>query len=170
MEAAIKASLQETHYESSSAPDLPDSPHSADADSDGDSEAEPFSDSEGLISVDGSDNETTEPREGSSYSMGGHTPPGPAPPTSAAAAPQPPPRPDSPPARHRKSPHKENSHRKEESKKNHLEPPAAAQARSQADPDSEHCSGENHRTSAGQSSRSVKTETSDLDCLDDNGT
>uniref|UniRef100_A0A8C7NPL0 UBX domain-containing protein 7 n=1 Tax=Oncorhynchus mykiss TaxID=8022 RepID=A0A8C7NPL0_ONCMY len=69
LEAAIRASLQETHYESSSAPDLPDSPHSADADSDGDSEAEPFSDSEGLISVDGSDNETTEPREGSSYSM-----------------------------------------------------------------------------------------------------
>uniref|UniRef100_A0A8C8IT35 UBX domain-containing protein 7 n=1 Tax=Oncorhynchus tshawytscha TaxID=74940 RepID=A0A8C8IT35_ONCTS len=89
LEAAIRASLQETHYESSSAPDLPDSPHSADADSDGDSEAEPFSDSEGLISVDGSDNETTEPREGSSYSMGGHTPPGPAPPTSAAAAPSP---------------------------------------------------------------------------------
>uniref|UniRef100_A0A8C7J1K8 UBX domain-containing protein 7 n=1 Tax=Oncorhynchus kisutch TaxID=8019 RepID=A0A8C7J1K8_ONCKI len=117
LEAAIRASLQETHYESSSAPDLPDSPHSADADSDGDSEAEPFSDSEGLISVDGSDNETTEPREGT---------------------PQPPPRPDSPPARHRKSPHKENSHRKEESKKNHLEPPAATPARSQADPDSEH--------------------------------
>ncbi|CAB1326048.1 unnamed protein product [Coregonus sp. 'balchen'] len=169
LEAAIRASLQETHYESSSAPELPDSPHSADADSDGDSEAEPFSDSEGLISVDGSDNETTEPREGSSYSTGGHTPPGPAPPTSAAAAPQPPPQPDSPPAHHRKSPHKENSHRKEESKKNHLEPPAAAMARSQADPDSEHRSGENHRTSAGQSSRSVKTETSDLDCLDDNG-
>uniref|UniRef100_A0A8K9UVI1 UBX domain-containing protein 7 n=1 Tax=Oncorhynchus mykiss TaxID=8022 RepID=A0A8K9UVI1_ONCMY len=128
LEAAIKASLQETHYESSSAPDLPDSPHSVEVDSDGDSDEEPFSDSEGLISVDGSDNETTEPQEGSSCSTGGDTPPGPAPPTS----------PDSPPARHRKSPHNENSHRKEESKKNHLEPLAAAPARSQADPDSEH--------------------------------
>uniref|UniRef100_A0A674DH66 UBX domain-containing protein 7 n=1 Tax=Salmo trutta TaxID=8032 RepID=A0A674DH66_SALTR len=132
LEAAIKASLQETHYESSSAPELPDSPHSVEADSDGDSDAEPFSDSEGLISVDGSDNETTEPQEGSSCST-------------------------------------ENSHRKEESKKNHLEPLAAAPARSQADPDSEHRSEENHRTSTGQSSKSVKTETSDLDCLDDNG-
>ncbi|CAB1317624.1 unnamed protein product [Coregonus sp. 'balchen'] len=169
LEAAIKASLQETHYESSSAPDLPNSPRSVDADSDGDSDAEPFSDSEGHISVDGSDNETTEPQEGSSCSTGGHTPPGPAPPTSAAVAPQPPPRPDSPPARHRKSPHKENSHRKEESKKNHLEPPVAAPARSQAAPDSEHRSGENHRTSMGQSSKSVKTETSDIDCLHDNG-
>uniref|UniRef100_A0A8C7JQK8 UBX domain-containing protein 7 n=1 Tax=Oncorhynchus kisutch TaxID=8019 RepID=A0A8C7JQK8_ONCKI len=77
LEAAIKASLQETHYESSSAPDLPDSPHSVEVDSDGDSDEEPFSDSEGLISVDGSDNETTEPQEGSSCSTGGDTPPGP---------------------------------------------------------------------------------------------
>ncbi|KAJ8012324.1 hypothetical protein DPEC_G00067480 [Dallia pectoralis] len=168
LEAAIRASLQETHYESASAPELPESPRSVDADSEGDSDAEPFSDSEGLISVDGSDNETTEPCEGSSCSTG-HTPPGPAPPTSATAAPQPPPRPESPPARNRKSPHKENSHRKEESKKNHLEPPAASLARSQLDPDSEHHSGENHRTSAGQSSRSDRTETDDLDFLDDTG-
>uniref|UniRef100_A0A667WRZ6 UBX domain-containing protein 7 n=1 Tax=Myripristis murdjan TaxID=586833 RepID=A0A667WRZ6_9TELE len=53
LEAAIRASLQETHYESSNVPEAPDSPRSDD-----DSDAEPFSDSEGLISVDGSDNET----------------------------------------------------------------------------------------------------------------
>uniref|UniRef100_A0A672QXM0 UBX domain-containing protein 7 n=1 Tax=Sinocyclocheilus grahami TaxID=75366 RepID=A0A672QXM0_SINGR len=84
LEAAIRASLQETHYESTQ--------DKAESRSDDDSDAEPFSDSEGLISVDGSDNEV-------------------APPT----------RPDSP-AHHRKSPHKELCHRKEESKKNHLEP------------------------------------------------
>uniref|UniRef100_A0A8B9RH35 UBX domain-containing protein n=1 Tax=Astyanax mexicanus TaxID=7994 RepID=A0A8B9RH35_ASTMX len=49
LEAAIRASLQETHYESTDA-----KPESR---SDDDSDAEAFSDSEGLISVDGSDNE-----------------------------------------------------------------------------------------------------------------
>uniref|UniRef100_A0A3Q3X9E5 UBX domain-containing protein 7 n=1 Tax=Mola mola TaxID=94237 RepID=A0A3Q3X9E5_MOLML len=52
LEAAIRASLQETHYESSNAPEAPDSPRSDD-----ESDAEPFSDSEGPISVDGSDGE-----------------------------------------------------------------------------------------------------------------
>uniref|UniRef100_A0A3B3SKN2 UBX domain-containing protein 7 n=1 Tax=Paramormyrops kingsleyae TaxID=1676925 RepID=A0A3B3SKN2_9TELE len=92
LEAAIRASLEETHYESQQT--RPDSR------SEEDSDAEPFSDSEGLISVDGSDEEV---------------------PTQA-----PPPCPDSP-ARHRKSPHKESSHRKEESKKNHLETPVTSQ-------------------------------------------
>lgn len=92
LEAAIRASLEETHYESQQA--RPDSR------SEEDSDAEPFSDSEGLISVDGSDEE--------------------------APAQAPPPRPESP-ARHRRSPHKESSHRKEESKKNHLEMPATSQ-------------------------------------------
>ncbi|KAJ3594938.1 hypothetical protein NHX12_004243 [Muraenolepis orangiensis] len=54
LEAAIRASLQETHYESS----VPQSPQSEVED---DSDAEPFSDSEGLISIDGSDNDTPEP-------------------------------------------------------------------------------------------------------------
>ncbi|XP_048844570.1 UBX domain-containing protein 7 [Brienomyrus brachyistius] len=92
LEAAIRASLEETHYESQQT--RPDSR------SEEDSDAEPFSDSEGLISVDGSDEE--------------------------APVQAPPPCPDSP-ARHRKSPHKESSHRKEESKKNHLEKPVVSQ-------------------------------------------
>ncbi|KAI2667449.1 UBX domain-containing protein 7 [Labeo rohita] len=99
LEAAIRASLQETHYESTQ--------DKAESRSDDDSEAEPFSDSEGLISVDGSDNEAG----GGEDSLDGHV--------SAEVAP--PTRPDSP-AHHRKSPHKELCHRKEESKKNHLEP------------------------------------------------
>lgn len=164
LEAAIRASLQETHYDSSSAPDPPDSPRSED-----DSEAEPFSDSEGLISVDGSDNETTEVHEDGS-SSGSQTPAGQAPSTPAAPQPS---RPDSPPNRHRKSPHKENNHRKEDSKKNHLEPSVAGPSRSQPDPDLEQRPGENHRTSVGSSSsrpaKTCTTEPCDLDCLDDNG-
>uniref|UniRef100_A0A8D0AMT4 UBX domain-containing protein 7 n=1 Tax=Sander lucioperca TaxID=283035 RepID=A0A8D0AMT4_SANLU len=66
LEAAIRASLQETHYESSNAPEAPDSLRSDD-----ESDAEPFSDSEGPISVDGSDSE-----EKSFTSK--HTPPPPA--------------------------------------------------------------------------------------------
>uniref|UniRef100_A0A7N6ACP3 UBX domain-containing protein 7 n=1 Tax=Anabas testudineus TaxID=64144 RepID=A0A7N6ACP3_ANATE len=58
LEAAIRASLQETHYESSNVPEAPDSPRSDD-----ESDAEPFSDSEGPVSVDGSDSET--PKEDS---------------------------------------------------------------------------------------------------------
>uniref|UniRef100_A0A3Q4HRE4 UBX domain-containing protein 7 n=1 Tax=Neolamprologus brichardi TaxID=32507 RepID=A0A3Q4HRE4_NEOBR len=54
LEAAIRASLQETHYESSNVPEPPDSPRSDD-----ESDAEPFSDSEGPFSVDGSDSETS---------------------------------------------------------------------------------------------------------------
>uniref|UniRef100_A0A8C4ZCP0 UBX domain-containing protein 7 n=1 Tax=Gadus morhua TaxID=8049 RepID=A0A8C4ZCP0_GADMO len=53
LEAAIRASLQETHYESS----VLDVPHSPQSEAEEDSEAEPFSDSEGLISIDGSDND-----------------------------------------------------------------------------------------------------------------
>ncbi|KAG9343635.1 hypothetical protein JZ751_013805 [Albula glossodonta] len=123
LEAAIRASLQETHYESN--------PDRVESRSDDDSEAEPFSDSEGLISVDGSDDE-----EGAEGSSGTHAPP-PSQPTPAPSS-----RPDSP-ARHRKSPHKESSHRKEESKKNHLEPPARSQPAPSPDP----LEGENHRTS-----------------------
>ncbi|XP_078419592.1 UBX domain-containing protein 7 [Cetorhinus maximus] len=52
LEAAIKASLQETHYESSS-------PENEDQ-SDEESEAEAFSDSEGFISINGSDEEREE--------------------------------------------------------------------------------------------------------------
>ncbi|KAI4897688.1 hypothetical protein NFI96_015713, partial [Prochilodus magdalenae] len=102
LEAAIRASLQETHYESTE-----NKPESR---SDDESDAEAFSDSEGLISVDGSDNETA---GGGEDSLDGRV-----------SSEQPPPanRQDSP-AHHRKSPHKELNHRKEESKKNHLEPP-----------------------------------------------
>ncbi|XP_062337365.1 UBX domain-containing protein 7 [Osmerus eperlanus] len=161
LEAAIRASLQETHYDSSFAPDPPDSPRSED-----DSDAEPFTDSEGVISVDCSDNETAEVQEeGSSLSQ--HNPAGQANPTPTVLQSL---RPDSPPTRHRKSPSKENNHRKEESKKNHLEPLVPGPSCSQPDPDSEHCLGENHRTSS--SSRPAKTSTTepyDLDCLDDNG-
>ncbi|XP_029930741.1 UBX domain-containing protein 7 [Myripristis murdjan] len=156
LEAAIRASLQETHYESSNVPEAPDSPRSDD-----DSDAEPFSDSEGLISVDGSDNETPEPQEEKS-SVSKHTP---AP--ASAAGPQPL-RPDSPASCHRKSPSKENSHshRKEESKKNHLEPPAAAVHHSQPEADS----GGNHCTTAAQRPGPSPTSTTQpLDCLDDNG-
>ncbi|KAJ3594960.1 hypothetical protein NHX12_004265 [Muraenolepis orangiensis] len=108
LEAAIRASLQETHYESS-VPDIPQSPQSEVED---DSDAEPFSDSEGLISIDGSDNDTPEP-------------PG-----------------EKTPASSKKSPHKEHSHRKEESKKNHLERPTVAPARTNSEPPSgeNHCS------------------------------
>uniref|UniRef100_A0A8C4EB64 UBX domain-containing protein 7 n=1 Tax=Dicentrarchus labrax TaxID=13489 RepID=A0A8C4EB64_DICLA len=67
LEAAIRASLQETHYESSNAPDPPDSPRSDD-----ESDAEPFSDSEGPISVDGSDSEVPVPHEEKS-SLSKHT-------------------------------------------------------------------------------------------------
>ncbi|KAG7456994.1 hypothetical protein MATL_G00241890 [Megalops atlanticus] len=145
LEAAIRASLQETHYESN--------PDQAESRSDDDSEAEPFSDSEGLISVDGSDDEG-----GGEGPSSAHTSP------QAAAVPT---RPDSP-ARHRKSPHKESSHRKEESKKNHLEPPE----RSRPGPDP--YDGENHRTTQGQNSGSRPAETSteepgDLNQPDDNG-
>ncbi|KAM3865574.1 UBX domain-containing protein 7 [Diretmus argenteus] len=158
LEAAIRASLQETHYESSDVPEPPDSPRSED-----DSDAEPFSDSEGLISVDGSDNETAEPQE-ENISASKHTP---APP--GAAAPQPP-CPDSTASCHRKSTYKENnhSHRKEESKKNHLEPPAAGPRHSQPDVDS----GGNHCTTAAPTAGPSHTSTTkpcDSDFLDDNG-
>ncbi|XP_056148881.1 UBX domain-containing protein 7 [Lampris incognitus] len=158
LEAAIRASLQETHYESSSIPAVPDSPRSDD-----DSDAEPFSDSEGPISVDGSDNETPEPQEERSSSSRHTVAP------STAAVPQPRCA-DSPPSCHRKSPYKENnhSHRKEDSKKNHLEPPAAGPSRSQPDPDS----GENHCSTTAQNagpSQPSTTEPSDSEYLDDNG-
>uniref|UniRef100_A0A3Q3AVM4 UBX domain-containing protein 7 n=1 Tax=Kryptolebias marmoratus TaxID=37003 RepID=A0A3Q3AVM4_KRYMA len=111
LEAAIRASLQETHYESSNVPDAPDSPRSED-----ESDAEPFSDSEGPISVDGSDSETPAPHEEKS---------------SASKQTQ------------AKSLYKENnhSHKKEESKKNHLEPSSAASHHPQPDADSagNHC-------------------------------
>ncbi|XP_051944041.1 UBX domain-containing protein 7 [Hippocampus zosterae] len=127
LEAAIRASLQETHYESSNIPDAPDSPRSED-----DSDAEPFSDSEGPISVDGSDGEMAEPqKEKSSNSK--HPPTVP-----TASSAQHRLHLDSTSSCHRKSPFKENnhSHKKEESKKNHLEPSLAGphQTHTDADP------------------------------------
>uniref|UniRef100_A0A674PDD5 UBX domain-containing protein 7 n=1 Tax=Takifugu rubripes TaxID=31033 RepID=A0A674PDD5_TAKRU len=66
LEAAIRASLQETHYESSNAPEAPDSPRS-----DEESDAEPFSDSEGAPSFDGSDTEMPLPK--SPYKENNHS-------------------------------------------------------------------------------------------------
>lgn len=158
LEAAIRASLQETHYESSNAPEVPDSPRSDD-----ESDAEPFSDSEGPISVDGSDSEMPVPFE-EKTSTSKHTP---LPPATAAQQRL---HPDSSTSSHRKSPHKENnhSHKKEESKKNHLEPSAAGPCHPQPDSDS----GGNHCTPAAKNagpSKTSTTETSDVDCPDDNG-
>lgn len=158
LEAAIRASLQETHYESSNVPDAPDSPRSED-----ESDAEPFSDSEGPISVDGSDSETPAPHEEKSSASKQTQPP------SATAAQQ---RlhPDSSTSSHRKSPYKENnhSHKKEESKKNHLEPSSAGSHHPQPDADS----GGNHCTSQTKSAGTsiTSTTTCEVDCPDDNGT
>ncbi|XP_048019713.1 UBX domain-containing protein 7 [Megalobrama amblycephala] len=140
LEAAIRASLQETHYESTQ--------DKAESRSDDDSDAEPFSDSEGLISVDGSDNEVG----GGEDSLDGHVPTEVAPPT----------RPDSP-AHHRKSPHKELCHRKEESKKNHLEPVGLSHSQT-GQTESQQRLGENHRSH--QPSEPAGTSTADSD---DNG-
>ena len=165
LEAAIRASLQETHYESS----VLDVPHSPQSEAEEDSEAEPFSDSEGLISIDGSDNDVPEPpvqqmpassSSSSSTTSSSRRPAAAAaaPPTSsssssssssAASTPQPLGS-NSAPACHRKSLHKEHSHRKEESKKNHLERPAEAAlaARTNSEPAPP---GENHCSTAAQS-------------------
>ncbi|KAK5859972.1 hypothetical protein PBY51_021486 [Eleginops maclovinus] len=158
LEAAIRASLQETHYESSNAPEAPDSPRSEE-----ESDAEPFSDSEGPISVDGSDSECPAPHEEKSFSSKHASLP-------PATASQQRLHPDSSTSSHRKSPYKENnhSHKKEESKKNHLEPSAAAPRHPQPDADS----GGNHCSPAAESagpSKSNTTETCDVDCPDDNG-
>uniref|UniRef100_A0A3P8SDK3 UBX domain protein 7 n=1 Tax=Amphiprion percula TaxID=161767 RepID=A0A3P8SDK3_AMPPE len=158
LEAAIRASLQETHYESSNVPEPPDSPRSDD-----ESDAEPFSDSEGPISVDGSDSETPAPHEEKS-STSKHTP------APLAAAAQQRLHPDSSTSSHRKSPYKENnhSHKKEESKKNHLEPLAAGPRHPPPDADS----GGNHCapvTESAGTSKITTTTTCDVDCPDDNG-
>ncbi|XP_067310102.1 UBX domain-containing protein 7 isoform X2 [Pseudorasbora parva] len=142
LEAAIRASLQETHYESAQ--------EKAESRSDDDSDAEPFSDSEGLISVDGSDNEVG----GGEDSLDGHI--------SAEIAP--PTRPDSP-VHHRKSPHKELCHRKEESKKNHLEPVGFSHSQT-GQTESQQRLGENHRSTSHQPSEPAGTSTADPD---DNG-
>lgn len=97
LEAAIRASLQETHYDSKQEK----------VESENDSDAEAFSDSEGMISVDGSDNEG-----GGKDSIDGSTSSEQVLPTSSDS-----------PAQNRKSPHKESNHNKEESKKNHVELP-----------------------------------------------
>ncbi|XP_040026907.2 UBX domain-containing protein 7 [Gasterosteus aculeatus] len=159
LEAAIRASLQETHYESSNAPEEPDSPPSEDEESD----AEPFSDSEGPISVDGSDSEMPAPHDEKSF-PGKHAS------LPAANAAQQRLHPDSSTSSHRKSPYKENnhSHKKEESKKNHLEPSAGGPRHPQ--PDAE--SGGNHCPSVAESagpSKTSATKTCDVDCPDDNG-
>ncbi|XP_070701828.1 UBX domain-containing protein 7 [Pempheris klunzingeri] len=158
LEAAIRASLQETHYESSNVPEAPDSPRSED-----ESDAEPFSDSEGPISVDGSDSEMPLTHEDKS-STSKHTP---MPPASVAQQRL---HPDSSTSSHRKSPYKENnhSHKKEESKKNHLEPSAAGSRHPQPEADS----GGNHCTPAAESAGPSKTRTPhtcEEDCPDDNG-
>ncbi|XP_020499348.2 UBX domain-containing protein 7 isoform X2 [Labrus bergylta] len=163
LEAAIRASLQETHYESSNAPEPPDSPRSDD-----ESDAEPFSDSEGPISVDGSDSETPGPHEEKS-SISKHTP------SLPSTAAQQRLHPDSSTSSsssssHRKSPYKENnhSHKKEESKKNHLEPSACGPCHPPSDADS----GGNHCPPAAEStgpSKTSTTKTCEEDCPDDNG-
>ncbi len=142
LEAAIRASLQETHYESSQ--------EKAESRSDDDSDAEPFSDSEGLISVDGSDNEAG----GGEDSLDGHV-------SAELALPI---RPESP-AHHRKSPHKELCHRKEESKKNHLEP-VGLNHNQTGQTESQQRLGENHRSTSHQPSEPAGTSTADPD---DNG-
>uniref|UniRef100_A0A8C1FXV2 UBX domain-containing protein n=1 Tax=Cyprinus carpio TaxID=7962 RepID=A0A8C1FXV2_CYPCA len=142
LEAAIRASLEETHYESTQ--------DEAESRSDDDSDAEPFSDSEGLISVDGSDNDAV----GGEDSLDGHV--------SAEVAP--PTRSDSP-AHHRKSPHKELCHRKEESKKNHLEPVGLSHSQT-GQTESQQCLGENHRSTSHQPSEPAGTSIADPD---DNG-
>ncbi|CAJ1072253.1 UBX domain-containing protein 7 [Xyrichtys novacula] len=155
LEAAIRASLQETHYESSSAPEAPDSPRSDD-----ESDAEPFSDSEGPISVDGSDSETPGPHEEKS-STSKHIP---IPPTKAAQQRL---HPDSSSSSSslRKSPYKENnhSHKKEESKKNHLEPSPAGPLHRKSDTDS----GGNHCSPAAESAGPSKTGTIKTACEED---
>ncbi|XP_026063094.1 UBX domain-containing protein 7 [Carassius auratus] len=143
LEAAIRASLQETHYESTQ-----DEAESRSDDEE--SDAEPFSDSEGLISVDGSDNEAV----GGEDSLDGHV--------SAEVAP--PTRPDSP-AHHRKSPHKELCHRKEESKKNHLDPVGLSHSQT-GQTESQQRLGENHRSTSHLPSEPAGTSTADPD---DNG-
>lgn len=156
LEAAIRASLQETHYESSNAHEPPDSPRSDD-----ESDAEPFSDSEGPISVDGSDSETSGPHEEkSSTSKHSLLPP----PTAAQQRLHP----DSSSSSLRKSPYKENnhSHKKEDSKKNHLEPSAGPR---HLQPDAD--SGGNHCPPAAESSglsKSGTIKTCEEDCPDDN--
>lgn len=161
LEAAIRASLQETHYESSNAPEAADSPRTDD-----ESDAEPFSDSEGPISVDGSDSETPEPREEKS-SVSKHTLASSTSSASTAFAAQQRHHPDSSTSSHRKSPYKENnhSHKKEESKKNHLEPSAAAPRHSYPDGNS----GGNHCTQRPESAGSSKISSSTPCDIDDNG-
>ncbi|KAL3055167.1 hypothetical protein OYC64_017967 [Pagothenia borchgrevinki] len=156
LEAAIRASLQETHYESADAPEAPDSPRSEE-----ESDAEPFSDSEGPISVDGSDSELPAPHEEKSFTSKHAS----LPPASAAQQRL---HPDSSTSSHRKSTNKENnhSHKKEESKKNHLEPSAPRHPQPDADSGGNHCSPA--AESAGPS-KSNTTETCDVDCPDDNG-
>ncbi|XP_014823306.1 PREDICTED: UBX domain-containing protein 7 [Poecilia mexicana] len=157
LEAAIRASLQETHYDSSNVPEVPDSPRSED-----ESDAEPFSDSEGPISVDGSDSETPAPHEEKS-STSKYTP------SATVATAQQRLQPDSSTSSHRKSPYKENnhSHKKEESKKNHLEPSAPSPLHSPPEADS----GGNHCASQAKAATtsSISTTTCDVDCPDDNG-
>ncbi|CAL8280091.1 unnamed protein product [Lota lota] len=167
LEAAIRASLQETHYESS----VPDVPHSPQSEVDEDSEAEPFSDSEGLISIDGSDNDAPEPPEermatsSTSSSRRLAAPPSSSSSSSSTSSTPQPLSSNSAPACHRKSPHKEHSHRKEESKKNHLERPTVALARTNSEP----APGENHCSATAQSAApSDAAKPLDSDCPESN--
>lgn len=133
LEAAIRASLQETHYDSKQEK----------AESENDSDAEAFSDSEGMISVDGSDNE-----EAGKDSIYGSTSSEQAPPTSSDSLFQ-----------NRKSPHKESNNRKEECKKNHVEPrpgsshkPAESQQPQKQPQQQRHCD-QSHKITMSQSTQ-----------------
>lgn len=158
LEAAIRASLQETHYDS--AQDLPDTR------SDEDSEAEPFSDSEGVLSVDASDYESGGVGENS---FDGHPSPktvlvSPPPSTAISSASPPPARPDSPTQSRRSFPNKGSHHRKEESKKNHLEPCPSSQ---QVKADSHQWQhGHNNHSSSSHHSKTVE---GNIDEPNDNG-
>ncbi|TRY93688.1 hypothetical protein DNTS_029397 [Danionella cerebrum] len=144
LEAAIQASLQETHYESTQ--------HKTESRSDDDSDPEPFSDSEGLISVDGSDNDAG----GGEDSLDGHT--------STEVAPSS--RSESPVHR-KKSPHKDPCHRKEESKKNHLEPTGASYGLTpHLETQRQIQQGENHKSTSQQLSEPAGTSTAETE---DNG-
>lgn len=127
LEAAIRASLQETHYDS----------RQEKAESENDSDAEAFSDSEGMISVDCSDSEG-----GGKDSIDGNTSSEQALPTSSDS-----------PAQNRKAPHKESNHRKEESKKNHVEPQTRPSLKPAASQHHHHHHDQSHKITSSQNTQ-----------------
>uniref|UniRef100_A0A4W4G8K3 UBX domain-containing protein n=1 Tax=Electrophorus electricus TaxID=8005 RepID=A0A4W4G8K3_ELEEL len=143
LEAAIRASLQETHYESTHV--------KQESRSDDESDAEAFSDSEGLISVDGSDNEGA----GGEDSLDSRAPSDPVLLTTQPSR-------QESPAHHRKSPHKESNHRKEEGKKNQPEPPGPSHRRLEAQQTRE----QSHNSTAPHTSQSASISSLEIE---DNG-